>query len=142
MFRPSRISSEAPEVIHGPEVIIRPASPEEIALSPRTAEALKHTSASTSSWQEREEQDTDAGSRTQEQSELYQRGDETPPQASLIEAKWRRRRLIVTAVMIAVAFLVGGGIGGGVGSAVASHKARFVLWNRGRITLTKAVHPL
>ena len=112
-------------MLHGPEVIPRPESPEQIALSPRTIEAQKHTSTSSAAWHE--ENETDAGSRTLEREELYQH--DTPPPASLIEKKWRRRRIIITAVMVAVAFLVGGGIGGGVGSSIATSKAkaRFVM---------------
>lgn len=126
MFQPSRISSEAPEVVCGPEVVPRPTSPEEIALSPRSANAQKHTSTSASTWQEGDDQSTDAGSRTLEQRELYQHDNEPPPQTSTIERKWRRRRIMVTAAMVAVAFLAGGGIGGGVGSSIASKKTRFV----------------
>lgn len=121
MFSPSRISSEAPEVLHGPEVVPRPLSHEEIALSPIQADAPKDTSiAASSSWQD--EHDTEyAGSRALERRELYQQ----PPETSLIERKWRRRRIIVTGVMVAVAFIAGGGIGGGVGSSIAVNRMRY-----------------
>lgn len=117
-FKPSRISSEAPEVVQAPEPVYQASIHEDASRTSRTELQKDTLAASTSSWrdddQETELEILDARRHT------YQF-----PQKSIDENKWRRRRLMVTAAAVVVAFLVGGGVGGGIGTAIATSRARY-----------------
>jgi hypothetical protein len=129
-FSPSRISSEAPEVVPGqplPEPFVYMNYDE--ARSKR-ASSEESEGAELKPWEVREKEMRKLVPTPQV---VYDQLSESEVQISYQEKPIPRRRtfgLLTFVVCILVAFLIGGGIGGGVGGAIAAKeksKLRFVL---------------
>jgi hypothetical protein len=114
-MRPSRISSEAPEVVS-------PAD-QEINLTVSTwAERYKRGGSQSQSQKQVDDRETETKNYPHTPRPTY---DIVPPNG--VEEQNRRGKvcgLITTIVLVVVAFLIGGGIGGGVGGAIAVNNAK------------------
>jgi hypothetical protein len=127
-FSPSRISSEAPEVVPGqplPEPFVYMTYEEA-----RSKRASSEGSEDLKPWEVREKE---KGKLVPTPQVVYDQVSESEVQISYQEKPTPRRRtfgLLTFMICVLVAFLIGGGIGGGVGGAIAANKKaklRFVL---------------
>jgi hypothetical protein len=127
-FSPSRISSEAPEVVPG-----QPLPEPFVYMNYDEARAKRASSEGSEDIKPWEVREKEKGKLVPTPQVVYDQISESEVQISYQEKPIPRRRtfgLLPVIVLVLVAFFIGGGIGGGIGGAIAANakaKLRFVI---------------